>query len=69
MANGYIGKISAVVTANTSDLSRKLAGAVTNVDKFANRLAASVERSSQQAQNSLNNIFTPLQRLLSNFSS
>ena len=63
MANGYIGKISAVVTANTSYLSRKLAGAVTNVDNFANRLAASVERSSQQAQNSLNNIFTPLQRL------
>jgi len=63
MANGYIGKISAVVTANTSDLSRKLAGSVKDVDQFANRLAASVERSSQQAQNSLNNIFTPLQRL------
>lgn len=63
MANGYIGKISAVVTANTSDLERKLSGAVKNVDVFANRLAASIERSSKSAQDSLNSIFTPLQRL------
>ena len=66
MANGYIGKISAVVTANTSDLSRKLSGAVGDVDKFANRVASSIERSSQNAQDSLSKIFTPLQRLQRN---
>lgn len=66
MANGYIGKISAVVTANTSDLSRKLQGSVGEVDKFANRIASSIARSSAAAQDSLNKIFTPLQRLQRN---
>lgn len=63
MANGYIGKISAVVTANTSDLSRKLQGAVKDVDRFANSLNRSVSASAQQATASLEKIFTPLQRL------
>jgi len=63
MANGYIGKISAVVTANTSDLSRKLQGAVKDVDRFANTLNRSVAASAQQATSSLEKIFTPLQRL------
>jgi len=63
MANGYIGKISAVVTANTSDLSRKLQGAVKDVDRFANTLNRSVSASAQRAAASLDNIFTPLQRL------
>ena len=35
MANGYIGKISAVVTANTSDLSRRLSAARNDFDTFA----------------------------------
>lgn len=63
MANGYIGKISAVVTANTSDLSRKLQGAVKDVDRFAQTLNRSVSASAQQATASLEKIFTPLQRL------
>jgi hypothetical protein len=63
MANGYIGKISAVVTANTSDLSRQLAGARDDVTKFANSLNNSVQNASRAARNSLDSIFTPLQRL------
>jgi len=63
MANGYIGKISAVVTANTSDLSRKLQGAVKDVDRFAQTLNRAVSASAQQATASLEKIFTPLQRL------
>jgi len=63
MANGYIGKISAIVTANTSDLSRKLSGAVGDVDKFANKLNASITRSANAAGASFDKIFTPLQKL------
>lgn len=68
MANGYIGKISALVTANTSDLSRKLSGAVGDVDKFANKLNASITRSANAAGASFDKIFTPLQRLERQFS-
>lgn len=68
MANGYIGKISAIVTANTSDLSRKLSGAVGDVDKFANKLNASITRSANAAGASFDKIFTPLQRLERQFS-
>lgn len=63
MANGYIGKISAIVTANTADLSRKLSGAVADVDKFANKLNASISRSANAAGASFDKIFTPLQKL------
>lgn len=63
MANGYIGKISAVVTANTSDLSRKLSGAVGDVDKFANSINASLARLEKSGAESLNKLFTPLQNL------
>lgn len=63
MANGYIGKISAVVTANTSDLSRKLTEGRDKVKVFANSLNASISSASRQASASLEKIFTPLQRL------
>lgn len=63
MADGYIGKISAVVTANTSDLSRKLQGAVKDVDRFSQTLNRSVSSAASQATASLEKIFTPLQRL------
>lgn len=60
---GYIGKISAVVTANTSDLSRKLSSATTDVDKFAQGINRSLASASAAATASLEKIFTPLQRL------
>lgn len=64
---GYIGKISAVVTANTSDLSRKLAGAKEDVDTFANRMVRSFNSASQAAEKSFAGLFTPLQRLQRQF--
>ncbi len=69
MANGYIGKISAVVTANTSDLSRRLAAARGDFDTFANRLGRSIEASSRSASASIDRIFTRYQRLEQGFRS
>jgi hypothetical protein len=63
MANGYIGKISALVTASTADLSRKLQGSAKDVDRFAKSVQSQVTAASRNAQNSLNSIFTPLQKL------
>lgn len=63
MANGYIGKISAVVTANTSDLSRKLRSGKDDVDRFVNGVNASLERLEKSGAEALNKLFTPLQNL------
>lgn len=63
MANGYIGKISAIVTASTADLERKLRGAKGEVEKFGRSLNSTIASASRSAENSLNGIFTPLQKL------
>jgi hypothetical protein len=63
MANGYIGKISALVTASTADLSRKLQGSTRDVNRFANSIQSQIAGASRAAQASLNGIFTPLQRI------
>ena len=63
MASGYIGKISAIVTANTSDLSRKLSQSSKEANAFANSLKTSIDRAGTNAQKSLEKIFTPLQQL------
>lgn len=63
MANGYIGKISALVTASTADLSRKLQGSTRDVNRFANSIQSQIAGASRSAQASLNGIFTPLQRI------
>lgn len=63
MASGYIGKIAAVVTANTSDLSKKLRDGKVDIDKFGNSLNSSISRASDNASKSLEKIFTPLQQL------
>jgi len=63
MANGYIGKISALVTASTADLSRKLQGSTRDVNRFANSIQSQIATASRAAQSSLNGIFTPLQRI------
>jgi hypothetical protein len=62
-ANGYIGKISAVVTANTSAFSRQLANAGKSVNAFENTLNSSLTRASNNAQGSLQKIFTQFQQL------
>jgi len=63
MASGYIGKISAIVTANTSDLSRKFRQSSKEANAFAVSLRSSIDRAGTNAQKSLEKIFTPLQQL------
>lgn len=63
MASGYIGKISAVVTANTSDLTKKLADAGNDTKRFSENLNRSISSAANSAQNSLQKIFTPLQNI------
>jgi len=64
MANtGYIGKISALVTASTADLERKLRGATGDVTRFGRSLSSTLAAASSSAERSLSGIFTPLQRL------
>jgi hypothetical protein len=64
MANtGYIGKISALVTASTADLERKLRGATGDVTRFGRSLSSTLAAASSSAERSLNGIFTPLQRI------
>lgn len=61
--SGYIGKISALVTASTADLSRKLQGATGDVSRFGAQLNRIISGASRSAASSLNDIFTPLQRI------
>lgn len=63
MASGYIGKISAVVTANTADLSSKLRGSIQDWNKFGTSINSSLNKASADAVSSLNKIFTPIQKL------
>lgn len=60
---GYIGKISAVVTANTTLLSRELLKSAQDANKFANSLKSSINRGADAASASIEKIFTPLQML------
>jgi hypothetical protein len=63
MANGYIGKISALVTASTADLSRKLQGGTRDVNRFANSVQSQIAGAASSARRSFEGIFTPLQRI------
>jgi hypothetical protein len=60
---GYIGKIAAVVTANTSDLSRKLSGAKSDVERFAKSVYSTVRSANSRAGKSFDEIYTPLQKM------
>lgn len=63
MANGYVGKISAVVTANTAPLGPGLDAGARKVDAFAKRIQGTISQASGAAGKSFEQIFTPLQRL------
>lgn len=63
MARGYLGKISAIVTANTDDFSRRLSGAARDADKWANSVQRSFNTASTNARTAFDNIFTPLQKV------
>lgn len=62
MANGYLGKISAVVSANTADFDAKLNRSAKEVQSFASRVQGNLTSASRAAAKSLEGIYTPLQR-------
>ena len=62
MANGYLGKISAVVSANTSDFSAKLNSASSEVARFAKTVESNIGSAMRAANKSLADIYTPLQK-------
>jgi hypothetical protein len=61
--SGYIGKIAAIVTANTSDFTSKLAGTKKDVSGLGESIKSTISAASNSATKSLNAIFTPLQKL------
>jgi hypothetical protein len=61
--SGYIGKIAAIVTANTSDFTSKLAGTKKDVSGLGESIKSTIGAASSSATKSLNAIFTPLQKL------
>lgn len=60
---GYLGKISAIVTANTSDFSRNLNTAASGVRKFAGSVQSNLTKAANDAERSFRGIYTPLQTL------
>ena len=64
MANGrgYLGKISAIVSANTGDYVRKLDDSAKRTAAFARTIQSDLTRASREASRSIDAILTPLQR-------
>lgn len=64
MANGrgYLGKISAVVSANTGDYVRKLDDSAKRTAAFARTIQSDLTKASREASRSIDAILTPLQR-------
>jgi antitoxin component of RelBE/YafQ-DinJ toxin-antitoxin module len=60
---GYLGKISALVTANTGDFSRNLNAAASDVRKFATSVQNNITKASSDAERAFKSIYTPLQTL------
>jgi hypothetical protein len=60
---GYLGKISAVVTANTGDFSRNLGGAKRDVESFARSVSSSISSARNSVKGAFADIFTPLQKI------
>jgi hypothetical protein len=63
MGNGYLGKISAIVTANTADFQAKLEGGASSVRKFSREVQTNITKAMGDAEKSIQSIYTPLQRL------
>ena len=63
MANGYLGKISAVVSASTADFDNKLSKSAKEVANFASRVQGNLTSASSQAARALEGIYTPLQKV------
>lgn len=62
MARGYLGKISAIVTANTGDYVRKLNESASETRNFAKTVESTLRSASRDAAKSLQGIYTPLQQ-------
>ena len=63
MAGGYLGKISAIVTANTGDFKPKLDAAASDVQKFARTVQGNLNSASSSASKAFEGIYTPLQKM------
>ena len=63
MAKAYLGKISALVTANTSDFNNKLNASAKEVRSFAASMQSSLSRAQSNATASLRGIYTEAQKL------
>lgn len=61
--SGYLGKISAIVTANTADFQAKLEGSAATVRKFSREVQSNITKSMGDVEKSIQSIYTPLQRL------
>lgn len=63
MGNGYLGKISAIVTANTGDFKPKLDAAAGDVKRFASGVESTLRSASTGSAKAMAGIYTPLQRI------
>jgi hypothetical protein len=63
MAQAYLGKISALVTANTSDFQSKLNASAKDVRAFASTMQSSLSRAQSSSVSSLRGIYTETQKL------
>jgi hypothetical protein len=59
---GYLGKISAIVSANTGDFKSKLGGAAKDVQNFARQVQSNLTSASKDAAKAFKDIYTPLQQ-------
>ena len=62
MARGYLGKISAVVSANTGDYVRKLNDSAVRTREFAQSIQGDLRRASAQVSQTFSRILTPIQQ-------
>jgi len=63
MAKAYLGKISALVTANTSDFNSKLNASAKEVRSFAASMQSTLSRAQTSATTSLRGIYTESQKV------
>jgi hypothetical protein len=63
MAKAYLGKISALVTANTSDFNSKLNASAKEVRSFASAMQSSLTQAERAASTSLRGIYTESQKV------
>ncbi len=62
MARGYLGKISAVVSVNTSDASRQLTASAREFKSYAQKIDGTISGAVRRAGKSFDELLTPLQK-------